>query len=201
MTFKKRLKIEQKNVYYGYTESHWGPDIAAAFFCLSMKGGFRYVGQSEWFLTDRRGKFNWDFINYPDTQLQDVNMNHTLINYTGLENLEGQECLRTLSFRGCPEVNDWFLARLHMFSESLEELDISHCPQISVGGLAALRNLKRLKRLDVSSLPKISCPGMVVILLEEMLPECQVIAKGYDFGLEQEQEGGAKAEEHMQAQR
>lgn len=55
---------------------------------------------------------------------------------------EGQRSLRTLTLRGCPEVDDWFLARLHMFQDSLEELDISHCPRITTGGLAALRHLK-----------------------------------------------------------
>lgn len=126
-------------------------------------------------------------------------MNYTLINYTGLENLEGQQSLRTLSVQGCPEVDDWFLARLHMFQDSLEELDISNCPRITIGGLAALRNLKGLRRLDISSLPRISSPGLAVILLEEMLPQCQITAAGYDFSLKQE--GGEGSEEQMQGQR
>ncbi|XP_041655575.1 distal membrane-arm assembly complex protein 2 [Cheilinus undulatus] len=195
----KRRGIEKKNAYYGYTKRFHGPDIAAAYYILSMKGGFRFVGQSEWFLTDRRGKFNWDFLNHKDTQLQDVDMSYTLTNYTGLVNLEGQRSLRTLSLRGCPEVDDWFLARLHMFQDSLEELDISHCPRITTGGLAALRNLKGLRRLDVSSLPRISSPGLVVILLEEMLPQCQITATGYDYSLRQD--NGDESGEQIQGQR
>ena len=50
--------------------------------------------------------------------------------------------LRTLSLRGCPEVDDWALARLHVFQDTLEELDISCCPDITIGGLAGLGNLK-----------------------------------------------------------
>lgn len=96
-------------------------------------------------------------------------MSYTLINYRGLSNLgnglhlvltyflylqhqvlgcimflisEGQGSVRTLSLQGCPEVDDWFLARLHIFQDSLEELDISHCPLVTIGGLPALRNLK-----------------------------------------------------------
>uniref|UniRef100_A0A8C4I4J9 Distal membrane arm assembly component 2 n=1 Tax=Dicentrarchus labrax TaxID=13489 RepID=A0A8C4I4J9_DICLA len=102
----------------------------------------RYVGWSEWFRADKRGKFNWDFMEHKDTPLEEVNMSYTLINYTGLDNFEKQRSLRTLSLRGCPEVDDWFLARLHVLQDSLEELDISHCPHITTGGLAALRNLK-----------------------------------------------------------
>lgn len=195
----KRKSIEKKNAYYGYTKRFHGPDLAAAYYILSMKGGFRYVGQPEWFKTDHRGKMSWDFLNYKDTQLEEVDMSNTLINYTGLQNLEGQKSLRSLFLRGCPEVDDWFLARLHIFQDTLEELDISHCPRITTGGLAALRNLKGLRRLDMSSLPRISSPGLVVILLEEMLPKCQIISTGYDFSLRQE--GEFEAEKHVQEQR
>ncbi|XP_031139564.1 distal membrane-arm assembly complex protein 2 [Sander lucioperca] len=195
----RRRGIQKKNVYYGYTQKLYGSDIAAAYYILSLKGGFRYVGQPEWFRANQRGKFNWDFLKHKDTPLEEVNMSYTVINYTGLGNLEGQKSLRTLSLRGCPEVDDWFLARLHIFQDSLEELDISHCPRITTAGLAALRNLKGLRRLDVSSLPGISSPGLVVILLEEMLPQCQITATGYDHSLRQEK--GERMEEHMEGQR
>ncbi|XP_068173645.1 distal membrane-arm assembly complex protein 2 [Antennarius striatus] len=174
----KRRRIERKNVYYGYTKAIHGEEVAAAFYTLCLKGGFRYAGQTEWHLADSRGRFKWDFLDHKETPLDGVNMSHTLINYTGLDNLEGQP-LRTLLLRGCPEVDDWFLARLHMFQDSLEELDISHCPKITTGGLPALRNLPRLRRLDVSSLQGIKHPGLVIILLEEMFPRCQVIAEGW----------------------
>ncbi|XP_033970429.1 distal membrane-arm assembly complex protein 2 [Trematomus bernacchii] len=186
-SFLQRWKrVQKRNTYYGYTQKNYGSDIAAAYYILSLKGGFRFVGQSEWFIADRRGKFNWAFLDHKNTPLEEVNMNYTGINYRGLDNLEVQKSLRTLSIRGCPEVDDWFLTRLHMFQDSLEELDISHCPRITTGGLAALRNLKGLKRLDVSSLPGISSPGVVIILLEEMLPKCDVIANGYDHTLREE---------------
>ncbi|KAF1393733.1 hypothetical protein PFLUV_G00019090 [Perca fluviatilis] len=195
----RRRGIQKKNAYYGYTQKLYGSDIAAAYYILSLKGGFRYVGQPEWFRANQRGKFNWDFLKHKDTPLEEVNMSYTVINYTGLGNLEGQKSLRTLSLRGCPEVDDWFLARLHIFQDSLEELDISHCPRITTAGLAALRNLKGLRRLDVSSLPGISSPGLVVILLEEMLPQCQITATGYDHNLRQER--GERTEEYMEGQR
>lgn len=183
----KRRGIQKKNAYFSYAQRFHGPYIAAAYYILSIKGGFRYDGQSNWFRADHRGKFNWDFMQHKDTPLEEIDMSRTVINYAGLLNLEGQRSLRTLTLRGCPEVDDWFLARLHMFQDSLEELDISHCPRITTGGLAALRNLKGLRRLDISALPGISTPGLVIILLEEMLPQCQIIADGYDLSLRQEE--------------
>ncbi|XP_047450274.1 distal membrane-arm assembly complex protein 2 isoform X2 [Mugil cephalus] len=138
----KRNHVQTQNAYYGYTEKYYGPDIASAYFILCLRGGFRFVGQSEWFRADQRGKFNWDFLNYKDTPLEEVDLSFTVINYRGVANLERQRFLRTLKLQGCPEVDDWFLARLHVLQDSLEELDISHCPRITTGGLAALRNLK-----------------------------------------------------------
>ncbi|CAN9511112.1 unnamed protein product [Ophioblennius macclurei] len=178
-----RDQLQKKNAYYGYTRKLYGKDIASAYFILSLKGGFRFVGQSEWYRADRRGRFNWDFLQNKDTHLEEVDMSHTVITYNGLENLKTQKFLRTLKLQGCPEVDDWFLAGLHVFQDSLEELDISHCPRITVGGLVALRNLKGLKHLNMSSLPKITNPGLVVILLEEMLPKCLITANGYNFSI------------------
>nr|XP_046170889.1 distal membrane-arm assembly complex protein 2-like isoform X3 [Oncorhynchus gorbuscha] len=169
--------------FYGYTQQNYGDNIAAAYYILSLKGGFRFAGQSEWFRSDRRGKFSWDFMNHRDTSIEEVDVGNTLINYTGLENLVKQRGLRTLSVSGCAEVDDWFLSRLYIFQDTLEELDISNCPRISVGGLAALQKLRGLRRLNVSSLPRLQNPGLVAILLEEMLPHCHVTAVGYDHSL------------------
>lgn len=57
----------------------------------------RCVGQSDWFRTDQKGKFNWDFLNNKGTPLEDVDMSYTVINYTGLVNL-GTELQSSLSF-------------------------------------------------------------------------------------------------------
>uniref|UniRef100_A0AAV2J457 Distal membrane-arm assembly complex protein 2 n=1 Tax=Knipowitschia caucasica TaxID=637954 RepID=A0AAV2J457_KNICA len=174
----KKSRLLKKNVYYGYTESFYGTHVASAYFILKLKGGFRFCGQSHWF---RANKFNWDFMNHKDCPLEEIDLSYTVINYEGLKNIEEQTSLRTLSLKACPEVDDWFLSRLHVFQDSLEVLDISHCPRITTGGLAALRNLKGLKKLNVSSLPGISNPGLLVILLEEMLPNCDITSDGYEF--------------------
>lgn len=187
--FRKR-GVLRKNTHYGYTERLYGPHVAAAYFILKLKGGLRYCGHTDWFRADHRGKFNWDFINYKDCPLEEIDLSYTVINYDGLENFEGQQAVQTLSLRGCPEVDDWFLSRLHTFQDSLKELDISHCPNITIGGLAALRNLKGLQRLNVSSISGVSNPGLVVILLEEMLPKCHITAEGYEFHLAATEDDG-----------
>ncbi|KAI1894059.1 hypothetical protein AGOR_G00130090 [Albula goreensis] len=175
--------LRKKNAYYGYTQFHCGDNVASAYFILSMRGAFRFAGQSEWFRPNARGKFSWDFRNFPEEPIEEVDMSGTQMNYVGLDNLVNQRVLRSLSVRGCPEVDDWFLSRLHIFQDSLEELDLSHCPRITVGGLASLHRLRKLQRLDLSSLPRLQNPGQVRILLEEVLPHCQVSGVEYSQGL------------------
>ncbi|KAG9331768.1 hypothetical protein JZ751_017236 [Albula glossodonta] len=160
--------LRKKNAYYGYTQFHCGDNVASAYFILSMRGAF--------------SRQDCVCLSY-QSPIEEVDMSGTQMNYVGLDNLVNQRVLRSLSVRGCPEVDDWFLSRLHIFQDSLEELDLSHCPRITVGGLASLHRLRKLQRLDLSSLPRLQNPGQVRILLEEVLPHCQVSGVEYSQGL------------------
>ncbi|XP_056613221.1 distal membrane-arm assembly complex protein 2 [Triplophysa dalaica] len=175
--------VRRKNKLFNYTHQRYGDNIAAAYYILSLKGSFRFAGQSEWFRPDSRGRFSYEFLNTPDAHIEQMDLGGTLINHDGLDNLVRQNKLQTLSLRGCPEVDDWFLGRLHVFGESLMELDLSHCSCVTVGGLAALKNLRKLQHLDISGLPLLQSPGLVRILVEEMLPHCRVTGADYERGL------------------
>uniref|UniRef100_A0A673K400 Distal membrane-arm assembly complex protein 2 n=1 Tax=Sinocyclocheilus rhinocerous TaxID=307959 RepID=A0A673K400_9TELE len=175
----------------------WGPHVVRLI-GLRSRPIFPFAGQSEWLRPDSRGRFSYDFMSTPDTQIEEVDLSGTLINHNGLENLVNQNKLQTLSLPGCPEVDDWFLARLHVFGESLLELDLSHCSRITVGGLTALQNLRKLKRLDISGLPQLQNPGLVWILLEEILPHCRVTGAEYEQGLIQP-DSQEQTEDHHEA--
>ncbi|KAM9440141.1 distal membrane-arm assembly complex protein 2 [Clarias gariepinus] len=181
--FKKR-DVRRKNLFYEYAQNKYGANVAAAYSILKLGGGFRFAGQTEWFRANSKGKFSFDFVNTPNSTIEEIDLSGTLINHAGLHNIASQRKLRTLSVQGCPEVDDWFLARLHIFSETLQELNLSHCPCITIGGLSALQHLRKLQLLDISSLPQLQSPGLVHILIEEMLPHCKVIGAEYDQGLE-----------------
>lgn len=179
---ERRIKEE-----YDYVKTEYGPDYALMSYILKINGGIRLRGLPQWFRLGQFSPVGLDTIN-KDTCIEEVDLSYTLINLDSLRNFREQTSLRGLYFKGCPGVNDWFLTRLHIFEDTLETLDISHCPNITTGGLAALRNLKGLRRLDISSMPGITNPGLVVILLEEMLPNCLVTATGYDFSFPAKEE-------------
>ena len=49
--------------------------------------GSRFAGQTEWFQPDARGKFSFDFMNFPTSMIEEVDLSGTPINRDGLDNL------------------------------------------------------------------------------------------------------------------
>ena len=91
--------------------------------------------------------------------------------------------LQSLSLQRCPHVDDWCLSRFYQLADSLQELSLAGCPRISERGLACLHHLQNLRRLDISDLPAVSNPGLTQILVEEMLPNCEVLGADWAQGL------------------
>lgn len=57
----------------------------------------------------------------------------------------------------------------------------THCPY--TGFLSFSPFFRNLRRLDISDLPAVSNPGLTQILVEEMLPNCQVVGVDWAEGL------------------
>ncbi|XP_015196140.2 distal membrane-arm assembly complex protein 2 [Lepisosteus oculatus] len=172
----------QKFSYYGSTLGLYGDNMIATFYILRLGGSVRFAGHSEWFRQDSRGRISKNMLKMVELPVDGVDASGTLIDYDGLDYLVSQSGLRTLSLSGCPKVDGWFLSRLYVFRDSLEELNLSGCPNVTEGALASLHHLRNLRRLELS-LPASSNPGLVRILLEEVLPDCHVAGIEYNQGL------------------
>ena len=88
--------------------------------CVLLRCVLRFVGQSEWFIADRRGKFNWAFLDHKNTPLEEVNMNYTDINYRGLDNL-GKEGFLFLSIQFFFLLYPYFLSLLPRLTHVLPQ--------------------------------------------------------------------------------
>uniref|UniRef100_H0W1E9 Distal membrane arm assembly component 2 n=1 Tax=Cavia porcellus TaxID=10141 RepID=H0W1E9_CAVPO len=108
-----------------------------------------------------------------------------VINYHGLDSLLSLKELQSLSLQRCPHLDDWCLSRLYPLAGSLQELLLAGCPRISERGLACLHHLPNLRKLDISDLPAVEFPSLTQILVEEMLPNCEVIGTDWAQGLRQ----------------
>lgn len=47
----------------------------------------RFAGQTEWFRADSKGKFSFDFVDTPDSAIEEIDLSRTVINHAGLHNL------------------------------------------------------------------------------------------------------------------
>ncbi|XP_070306917.1 distal membrane-arm assembly complex protein 2 isoform X2 [Odocoileus virginianus] len=159
---------------------------------VQKKNRFR---DREWMRADERGLSSLEFQKLQEVPLEAVDASGCAINYQGLDNLLALKELQSLSLRRCPHLDDWCLGRLYQLADSLQELSLAGCPRISERGLACLHHLQNLRRLDISDLPAVSNPGLTQILVEEMLPHCEVLGADWAQGLkvgpeEQSQDAG-----------
>ncbi|XP_068524426.1 distal membrane-arm assembly complex protein 2 isoform X2 [Anas acuta] len=128
-----------------------------------------------------RGRWRPELLQLRDVPVVAVDLSGSQLTYDGLDNLVQLRELQHLDLSGCPHVDDWVLGRLHVFQGSLLELAVARCPRVTERGLATLHHLQNLRRLDVSGVA-VPSPGLVRILLEEMLPRCQVLGMEMDGG-------------------
>uniref|UniRef100_A0A8C4Y6D5 Distal membrane arm assembly component 2 n=1 Tax=Gopherus evgoodei TaxID=1825980 RepID=A0A8C4Y6D5_9SAUR len=102
----------------------------------------RFQGQETWFCVDQRGKYSSDFLQLRDVPVVAIDLTGSVLNYDGLDNLVKLTALKSLDLSRCPHVDDWTLNRLHVFKDSLEELSLAGCPQVTERGLACLHQLE-----------------------------------------------------------
>uniref|UniRef100_A0A8D2Q4F2 Distal membrane-arm assembly complex protein 2 n=1 Tax=Varanus komodoensis TaxID=61221 RepID=A0A8D2Q4F2_VARKO len=186
----KKWNLQRKNRHFLEACQHHGDDLVAVAFVLNLKGGVRCQGQR----TCHYGSIkSWQStLNLTVGQevlVEAIDLSGTLISYEGLDNLVNLKALKQLDLSRCPNIDDWSLGRFHSFADVLEELSLAGCPQISERGLACLHHLRNLKRLNVSNLPSIPNKPFIRILLEEMLPHCEIIGMESDEGLVQLTDG------------
>ncbi|KAM6223670.1 distal membrane-arm assembly complex protein 2 [Rhynchocyon petersi] len=168
------LKVEQENRPFTHLEKRYGPCVTGAFFILKQGGAVRFRGH-DWIRADGPGRISLDFLKFQAVPVEAVDASGCPLNYNGMDNLLALKELRSLSLQRCPHVDDWCLSRLYPLAGSLQELSLAGCPRISERGLACLHHLQNLRRLDISDLPSVSNPGLTQILVEEMLPHCEVL--------------------------
>ncbi|XP_071080347.1 distal membrane-arm assembly complex protein 2-like [Haliotis cracherodii] len=156
-----------------------GPDLATSHFIVKRGGAVKFVDRETWFRMEEDGKYYLPNRKVEGMKLEAVDASNTSLMHIGMDNFVNLSELRYLSFSNCPHVDDWCMSRLHTFKHSLEFLDISGCDQITEDGLACLHHLEKLKGLKLSNLPNVKHLQLMVLLLEESLPECMVF--GVDF--------------------
>ncbi|XP_051499865.1 distal membrane-arm assembly complex protein 2 [Apus apus] len=173
----RRNRLRSRNAYCGFLRDTYGDNVAAAIFTLSFGGGVRFEGQEHWIRPESR--WRPEVLRLRDVPVVAVDLSGSSLTYEGFDNLVLLSQLQHLDLSRCPHLDDWALGRLHVFGDTLRDLSVAHCPHVTERGLATLHHLRELRRLDVAGIQVLS-PGLVQILLEEMLPKCHIL--GLDLG-------------------
>jgi len=79
----------------------------------------------------------------------------------------------------------------------LEHIDVSGCKQVSERGIGTLVRCKKLKTLVVENLSHVKHLEMVAAMLEDHLPELQVIGIDYEARREQIKREGEEIERKL----
>ncbi|KAM5146215.1 distal membrane-arm assembly complex protein 2 isoform 2-T2 [Mantella aurantiaca] len=178
-------KVDKMNSRFTYMESVHGKSVSVAYYTLVHKGRVRFQGHQDW-LSVANGRISFDLMKYKDLPIECVDLSNSEVNYFGLDPILEVEDLRYLNLSCCRYIDDWCLSRLHVLGHSLESLVLAGCPKITERGLACLHNLQNLKHLDISDLPNVSHKGLTKILLEEVMPNCEIVGVEYSDGLQGE---------------
>ncbi|XP_045702926.1 distal membrane-arm assembly complex protein 2 isoform X2 [Phyllostomus hastatus] len=179
---KQVSKVHRENRSFTYIKERYGPYVAGAYFVLKQGGAVKFQGQ-EWIRSSGRRPSSLELLSFQAVPVESVDASDCAINYEGLDNLLALKELQSLSLQRCPHVDDWCLSRLYQLADSLQELSLAGCPRVSERGLACLHHLQNLRRLDISDLSAVSNPGLTRILVEEMLPNCEVLGADWAQGL------------------
>ncbi|XP_051063476.1 distal membrane-arm assembly complex protein 2-like [Phodopus roborovskii] len=174
---KQVSRVTWNNRSFPNIQEKYGPYVTGALFILKQGGAVKFQDK-EWIRPNERGNFPTEFLKLQAVPVEAVDASGCAINYQGMNNL--------LSLQHCPNVDDWCLSRLYLLADSLQELSLAGCPQVSEQGLACLHHLQNLRRLDISDLPAVSHPALTQILVEEMLPHCEVLGTDWAQGLKLE---------------
>lgn len=110
-------------------------------------------------------------------QIEELDGTDSGIMHIGFDHLKGLKRLRKVKLHNCVYLDDAALAKLEFVADSLEELEVSNCKNITDYGLLHLRYLKKLKELSTHNLPYVKDLPKVTEKLKESLPNCNLDLK------------------------
>ncbi|XP_032297573.1 LOW QUALITY PROTEIN: distal membrane-arm assembly complex protein 2 [Coturnix japonica] len=205
MGWAERRRVRETgrmNAHYSFIQTLQGENrCSRAFFTMSCGGRVRFEGQERWLCADRRGRWSPEVLQFEHTPVVAVDLRGSQLTYDGLDNLG--ETPPHFRAGGLTVTQQWgWGSQCHPLNMGIG-MGVSLPPpehRDGAGGLSvtplragiwmgpptvggAVKCVppppRKLQYLDVGGL-SVPSPGLLRILLEEMLPHCQVV--GMDMG-------------------
>lgn len=156
-----------------------GPDLATTHFLAARGGKIKFVGNDKWMSMEDIDQQKIPSVFVHGFFVEEIDASGLNLCYEGFDNLSRLAKLKKLILSNCPNIDDWCLGRNHLFANTLEYLDISGCHLVTERGICTLHSLKKLKTLVINDTPNIQNKELVSLLLQDIIPECEVIGVNY----------------------
>ncbi|CAN7999654.1 unnamed protein product [Ixodes hexagonus] len=145
-----------------------GPDRAAAEWLIRCGASVRWAGADQ---------FHSDYNTLPASRalkIQEIDATDSSIMHIGFPYLKGLTSLKSMNLRRCHYVRDEALQMLAYRKDSLEELQVISCGNVTDYGIKTLSELTKLKTLEMFDLPEIKDKEGCVNHLRQFLPSCRI---------------------------
>lgn len=148
-----------------------GPDRLCAEWLLKNGGAVTFVGRRP---VDDYNALGPTTAVSAQPRIEMVDATDSSIMAIGFEHLRGCGQVRSIRLRRCKHMENEALSALKLVGESLRELDVEDCFNVTDEGLVSLGALPQLKRLQVSGVPYVQDVEKVRAQLQAQLPECEI---------------------------
>lgn len=151
-----------------------GPDRMCAEWILKNGGGVRFQSNPV---------LHTDYNTLPGEnqrlRVSEIDATKSTIMGIGLEHLKDCKSIRKVILDSCKYLDDEAVTKFSYIDQSLEELKIDRCRNISQEGLISLiKSVPHLKRLELGrDMPLLENIETVVPVLKNHLPDCEITVK------------------------
>ncbi|XP_055612488.1 ATP synthase subunit s, mitochondrial-like [Uranotaenia lowii] len=147
----------------------FGPDRACAEWLLRNGARVKFCNQKQLHV-------NYNFL--PDESVplavEEIDGTDSGISSLGFDHLKNLKRLRKIKLHNCVYVENEALDKLKFVVDTLEELEVSSCKNITDQGLLCIKDLKNLKLLSASNLPYVKDMKVVEQELKKYIPNCSI---------------------------
>ncbi|ODN05714.1 ATP synthase subunit s, mitochondrial [Orchesella cincta] len=148
-----------------------GPDRACAEWLLRCGAGVRWdKGPDEWL----RDYNSLPAGNYRGLRIVEIDATDSAVMHIGFTHFRGLKHVRKAIFHKCGYMEDEAVRRIGYLKDSLEELQISSCGNVSDEGILTLVELKNLKKLKLYDFLEVRDRQKCLSVLKENLPNCLI---------------------------
>lgn len=146
-----------------------GPDRLCAEWLLKNGGAITFVG--------RRSVEDYNALGSAGQRhpIESVEATDASIMAIGFDHFRNCRALQRITLTRCKHMENEALQRLTVIKDSLRELTLTDCFNVTDSGLVNLGELSGLQKLNVSGVPYVKDLPAVRATLAQKLPECEII--------------------------